>query len=879
MKKIFGHIFIATILLGGAAIPLQQVSAQQVYCEGGTSSPPGFPKLEPSREICEGKGGTVVRESEGFINQGVAGMAKDVAAGLVDAFAIIPATIALVVLQIVNLLVWLVGAILNFSVQYSIVEFADNTKNANIVTTPWGILRDIANMALIFMLLYAGIRTILGQGNENKKIIVNVVVIAVLINFSMFFTRVIIDTSNIIAITFYDAAAPGSLSATASTGLSEALMKPLQLQNIFKVVGGLDPSKALIAAVMGIIFGLIATFVFAAIALLLIIRFVLLIIVIIFSPLAFAGMILPQAKKYTDQWWETLLGQAFFAPIFFLMAWVVIVVANGLIPESDGTFANAILGRIDTTGTVAGGSGTISTINPPGPNDVGVVVNFIIVITLLITALIMAKEWANKAGGGVSKLTGWATGAAGAASFGLAGRAGRYTLGAASEMAKDTRAYKALEKSSVKGGMAGAASRLALAATDKTSRASFDARGGRLGGILGGASLDAGKAQVGGFEADRKAFREFVEAPGTESHKKRQERARKAGIELGITDNIGAANNYAINQRRIEEIEEAARNSGVMTPAQAAELSTLTHKLRIEAIKQDARDTGVMTPAQAAELERLESEEAKKKGVVEEFEKSITKASTKEIEAIVDSNRELLKSSEFANKLNVQQLEALTKSDKLSETEKDDLKKSRSAPMVAFNDGAGLKALAVPAAARTEAEIIAAKKVERARKTIKALSDSEIEMVDPEWIKDDEFVSQLRQPQVDSLLKSGKFTNTQKESVKTSRRKPLLDALTSSAAGVAGAADKVRTIIKKTDPKVLAGYLSIPGERGQNIGYEPDVLASYTPEILKRMVGEMNQEDIQKLRGALLGPPPTANPQTATWLADRGNGRGVDRFS
>lgn len=72
------------------------------------------------------------------------------------------------------------------------------------VSAGWGIVRDVMNIFFIIGLLFIAIRTILGMGHDNKKMIAGIVIVALLINFSMFFTNVIIDSSNILAHVFYN---------------------------------------------------------------------------------------------------------------------------------------------------------------------------------------------------------------------------------------------------------------------------------------------------------------------------------------------------------------------------------------------------------------------------------------------------------------------------------------------------------------------------------------------------------------------------------------------------------------------------------------------------------------------------------------------------
>jgi len=358
------------------------------------------------------------------------------------------------------------------------------------IDVAWKTIRDIANMSFIFILLYAAIRTILNIGSDTKKLIVNIIIVAILINFSLFFTKVVIDASNVLAITFYDAIAPGALTSSASTGLADSLMQPLKIQSLWKTIdkANLEGKDLIVIGVMGTVVVLIAAFIFFAIAIMFIIRFVVLIFVLILSPLAFMGFILPELKKYKDQWQEALLGQAFFAPIYFMLTWIVIIISRGLLSSgassmAGGSMATAFLGATGASGNF---------VTKPPISSIALMVNFVIMIVFLIASLIIAKQWANKAGHGVPALTKWATGFAGGASFGLAGRFGRGTVGRAGQAVADSQWLKDRAPDS-------RLARLALAAGKRTGAAGFDIRGTALGG-----PLEAGKASgKGGYRAER----------------------------------------------------------------------------------------------------------------------------------------------------------------------------------------------------------------------------------------------------------------------------------------------------------------------------------------------------------------------------------------
>jgi hypothetical protein len=114
--------------------------------------------------------------------------------------------------------------------------------NQGFVDTLWKIVRDFSNMAFIFVLLYAGVQTILGMG-EWKRTVLHVVIIALLINFSLFFTKVIIDAGNVLAVGIYSSMGVGTPGTSAfggkveSRNLGEAVAGAFQPQKFLETAG------------------------------------------------------------------------------------------------------------------------------------------------------------------------------------------------------------------------------------------------------------------------------------------------------------------------------------------------------------------------------------------------------------------------------------------------------------------------------------------------------------------------------------------------------------------------------------------------------------------------------------------------------------------
>lgn len=421
----------------------------------------------------------------------VAGAVAGAAGGLLNiAFTPIVNQISVILLTVTSWITMLGGMILNFAVNYTVVNMAQHfsTSGGGIgtaINNTWVAVRDLANMSFIFVLLYAAIMTMFGKG-DYKKTVVNMVIAAILINFSLFFTKVIIDAANLLTMLFYNAAAPGALADTSfwQTGLSNSITNILGFSTIFKLNGSISAGSLLITGVMGSLVLLICGFIFFAVAIMFVIRYVVLVLVMILSPIMFVGMILPGLGGYTKQWWSALSSQAFFAPIFMLLMWVSITVMNnmGLATDYNAAFTGS-------TASVVNGVAATGV----SPTMASTFINFAIVIVFIIASLLISKKYSERAGGFVNTLTKSALGYAGGATIGVAGRFARGTVGRAAQNIADD------EKLKDRAARGDISARLALATSRKLASSSFDLRGTGLNKQLG-----AGKAQSGGFAGDLK---------------------------------------------------------------------------------------------------------------------------------------------------------------------------------------------------------------------------------------------------------------------------------------------------------------------------------------------------------------------------------------
>jgi hypothetical protein len=404
---------------------------------------------------------------------------------------------------ITSWILWLGGVLLNWVLNYTVTNLTGNIKAIDGINLAWSTIRDLLNIVFIFVLLYVAIGTILGMEKVNwKKTLISVVLAVILINFSMFFAEVVIDASNVLTIGFYNQIVP---SASVANGLSNAIMKPLGLTTFFNPLAGSDLlkqmgslSKTAIVSLGSSVFFVITAFVFYAVSIMLIVRFVNIVFLLILSPISVMGSVLPRLGEQSKKWWKLLIGQAIFAPLFMIMIWVVLTIVNSPAFLCSGGNMTAIF-----TGLQSSANGTLTTGGCAGGN-MGLIMNYIIIISFIIGALMISKDVSEQGGSAGEKIVGKALGFG----AGSAGWVGRKTIGAYGRKTADDEDLK--ERAA---NVDGKYSRLnqirakaQLKVAQKAAAGSFDTRASRVAGFgesLGIKGLNiAGKAGgKGGYDA------------------------------------------------------------------------------------------------------------------------------------------------------------------------------------------------------------------------------------------------------------------------------------------------------------------------------------------------------------------------------------------
>lgn len=374
---------------------------------------------------------------------------------------------------------------LNFSLNMANLSSLQGIKDG------WMIVRDLINLSFIFLLLYIAINTMLGTSNSaDKKILANLVIAAILINFSYFITGLIIDAGNIVALAFRNAIHTSGQSG----GLGALIMNAIKVAELYEP-SGFGYSSFISVGIRSFVVGL-SIYAIGAATLLFIVRVVSFIILLILSPIGFVGSLSPKFAEQSKNWWTNLINQTLVAPIFLFFFYII-----ARITEGGGFFKN----MLDT--------------NSGANIDVTYYFNFVIIIGLLLTAVKLSKKFGGELGGKVVGFAGTlgkiGVGLLGAASLGGLAMAGRAGLGrGASAILSKT--GKGLAEAGSERGIKGLGARLALRSLKGTEKASFDIRGTEIGkktlGLAKGISF--GKAGGSG------GFKEKIKETAREERKK-----------------------------------------------------------------------------------------------------------------------------------------------------------------------------------------------------------------------------------------------------------------------------------------------------------------------------------------------------------------------
>ena len=346
-----------------------------------------------------------------------------------------------IIFKLVSFVAYIAGTLFDYSLELSI-NSAEFFKKLGVVEITWSFIRDMLNITFIFILLWTAVQMLIGGNTKYnaKQVLARVIIVAILMNFSLFAAKLMVDGSNIVSLKIYEAMKSDSESGNAS--ISERVMNTVGLSALYNISDIMTPDNTKVTSscannpgalitvsIMGSIFLIILSLALGLAAILFLVRLVNIIFLFIKSPLWVWGYVLPgnsYASKQKDEWWSQMKHVLMF-PIAYLF-WMLIAI---IIFDSLGTANN------DTGGGLLG---LICTAPDSQTTGAGATISLVAIFAIVIIFMMKAIEYGVKhsSDGGSNAVGGkFATsisnkfaGYQNAMTRGLAQKAGQVTKGA-----------------------------------------------------------------------------------------------------------------------------------------------------------------------------------------------------------------------------------------------------------------------------------------------------------------------------------------------------------------------------------------------------------------------------------------------------------------
>ena len=326
-----------------------------------------------------------------------------------------------------------------------------------IVKQGWLIVRDICNNFFIIFLMILAVQVTLNiKANEWRSKLTNILIYAVLINFSLTIVGIAIDASQILMLTFASpiAGQMGNNIIFAALGLPQMLQMEGTI-NSFQESQGIRWIDLIAALLFAIIVSIVALVVVICITAILIWRIVMLIFLCILSPLPFLSRAggFSVLKSLESEYVGKLTNMLVVGPAMMFFLYLSFLMMAASIDETTGD-ASSLIEGVNTSenltqeqlGINQGAAGsTKAGVRLSSLATVEGLFKFMVVIGFLWGSLMMGKKFGDAASGIAGKGMGMiSSGAKKFSGFNLAKRGASAAAGRAKEFAGDVTGYTAL---------------------------------------------------------------------------------------------------------------------------------------------------------------------------------------------------------------------------------------------------------------------------------------------------------------------------------------------------------------------------------------------------------------------------------------------------
>ena len=214
---------------------------------------------------------------------------------------------------------WLTGYILDIVMSPSFISLSYTNPAANqIIASGLSITQSFVNLILVLALVYTALAiTLRYQETEAKKILARLIIVALLVNFAPVFCGLVVDATNIAMYYFLKPMEGGVSGVLTQIGPHVDRV----IQTIWEANVDLPKRLGVIMmAVTQIMLNIGMGIAFLLFAALFLMRYVVIWILTILSPLAFVFWILPQTRKFWTMWFDQFIQWSIIGiPIAFFL--------------------------------------------------------------------------------------------------------------------------------------------------------------------------------------------------------------------------------------------------------------------------------------------------------------------------------------------------------------------------------------------------------------------------------------------------------------------------------------------------------------------------------------------------------------------------------
>lgn len=293
--------------------------------------------------------------------KGLGGTAKNVGSGATVAGSALTKAASTVISYLFDLLAQVANVILHLAAAGVVPLLKTGSFLTNpIVTTGWPIVLGIANLGFVLGLLFIAITTILRvSGFDARRLLVRLLVAALLINFSLVLAGVILDLSRLVTAAIYTGLVGKSLDNLGIDLLrgSDLVKRAFSIESSDSILGfqlpggvqGASLTRTNNSVLDSILAFLMISFLGAAfIALIagLLVRYFMLIILLIVSPLAYLFVALPGTGHLARKWWDYFIRYAVYGPVVVFILGLVVRLSEPKVAGALSTEFGEIFGSI-----------------------------------------------------------------------------------------------------------------------------------------------------------------------------------------------------------------------------------------------------------------------------------------------------------------------------------------------------------------------------------------------------------------------------------------------------------------------------------------------------------------------------------------------------